>query len=101
MSIITVGIDLAKNVFAVHGVDDNGKPLPVARRGRAEPDSAEGRIPSAGAGGSCFAETASIRTRTGMRRGRRRSASADYFGNMAPTAPRNPRSSAHRLRRRS
>jgi transposase len=26
MSIITVGIDLAKNVFAVHGVDDNGKP---------------------------------------------------------------------------
>ena len=26
MNIITVGIDLAKNVFAVHGVDDNGKP---------------------------------------------------------------------------
>ncbi len=25
MSIITVGIDLAKNVFAAHGVDDNGK----------------------------------------------------------------------------
>ncbi|CAB1368166.1 conserved protein of unknown function [Denitratisoma oestradiolicum] len=25
MSIITVGIDLAKNIFAVHGVDDNGK----------------------------------------------------------------------------
>jgi len=25
MSIITVGIDLAKAVFAVHGVDDNGK----------------------------------------------------------------------------
>ena len=25
MNIITVGIDLAKNVFAVHGVDDNGK----------------------------------------------------------------------------
>ena len=25
MSIITVGIYLAKNVFAVHGVDDNGK----------------------------------------------------------------------------
>lgn len=25
MSIITVGIDLAKNVFAVHGVDDHGK----------------------------------------------------------------------------
>jgi transposase len=25
MSIVTVGIDLAKNVFAVHGVDDNGK----------------------------------------------------------------------------
>ena len=26
MSIITVGIDLAKNVFAVPGVDDTGKP---------------------------------------------------------------------------
>ena len=25
MRIITVGIDLAKNVFAVHGVDDTGK----------------------------------------------------------------------------
>ena len=25
MSIITVGIDLTKNVFAVNGVDDNGK----------------------------------------------------------------------------
>jgi len=29
MSIITVGIDLAKNVFAVHGVDDSGKPALV------------------------------------------------------------------------
>jgi len=29
MSIITVGIDLAKNVFAVHGVDDNDKPVRV------------------------------------------------------------------------
>ena len=27
MSIVTVGIDLAKNVFALHGVDDNGKPV--------------------------------------------------------------------------
>ena len=25
MSIMTVGIDLAKNVFAAHGVDENGK----------------------------------------------------------------------------
>jgi transposase len=25
MSIVFVGIDLAKNVFAVHGVDDRGK----------------------------------------------------------------------------
>lgn len=25
MSIMTIGIDLAKNVFAVHGVDENGK----------------------------------------------------------------------------
>ncbi len=29
MSIITIGIDLAKNVFAVHGVDHNGKPVLV------------------------------------------------------------------------
>jgi len=29
MNIITVGIDLAKNVFAVHGVDDSGKPALV------------------------------------------------------------------------
>lgn len=29
MSIITIGIDLAKNVFAVHGVDHNGKPALV------------------------------------------------------------------------
>lgn len=29
MSIITIGIDLAKNVFAVHGVDDIGKPALV------------------------------------------------------------------------
>jgi len=29
MSIITIGIDLAKNVFAVHGIDDNGKAVLV------------------------------------------------------------------------
>jgi transposase len=29
MNIITVGIDLAKNVFAVHGVDDTGRPALV------------------------------------------------------------------------
>ena len=27
MTIVTVGIDLAKNVFAVHGVDATGKPV--------------------------------------------------------------------------
>jgi transposase len=26
MAIVSVGIDLAKNVFAVHGVDESGKP---------------------------------------------------------------------------
>ena len=26
MPIITIGIDLAKNIFAVHGVNENGKP---------------------------------------------------------------------------
>ena len=29
MAIGTVGIDLAKNVFAVHGVDETGKPALV------------------------------------------------------------------------
>lgn len=29
MTIVTVGIDLAKNVFAVHGVDESGKPALV------------------------------------------------------------------------
>lgn len=29
MNIIIVGIDLAKNVFAVHGVNDSGKPALV------------------------------------------------------------------------
>lgn len=28
MAIVTVGIDLAKNVFAVHGVDEAGKSTP-------------------------------------------------------------------------
>jgi transposase len=27
MKITTVGIDLAKNVFQIHGVDDHGKPV--------------------------------------------------------------------------
>lgn len=26
MNIITIGIDLAKNIFAVHGVNESGKP---------------------------------------------------------------------------
>ena len=29
MAIVTVGIDLAKNVFAIHGVDEAGKPALV------------------------------------------------------------------------
>jgi transposase len=33
MAIVTVGIDLAKNVFAVHGVDATGKPALVRPRG--------------------------------------------------------------------
>ena len=37
MTIVTVGIDLAKNVFAVHGVDATGKPVlvrPSVSRGK-------------------------------------------------------------------
>jgi transposase len=33
MAIVTVGVDLAKNVFAVHGVDATGKPVLVPQRG--------------------------------------------------------------------
>lgn len=29
MAIVTVGIDLTKNVFAVHGVDEAGEPAPA------------------------------------------------------------------------
>ncbi len=32
MTITTVGIDLAKNVFAVHGVDQNGKTVLIKSR---------------------------------------------------------------------
>jgi hypothetical protein len=32
MSIVTIGIDLAKNVFAVHGVDEAGKPILIKPR---------------------------------------------------------------------
>ena len=37
MAIVTVGIDLAKNVFALHGVDAAGKPAlvrPSVARGK-------------------------------------------------------------------
>ena len=40
MAILYVGIDLAKNVFAVHGVDATGKPAlvePSVRRGNRPP----------------------------------------------------------------
>jgi len=37
MSLITVGIDLAKNVFAVDGVDDNGKLVRVKPKVSREP----------------------------------------------------------------
>lgn len=33
MTITTVGIDLAKNVFAVHGVDQNGRTVLVKPKG--------------------------------------------------------------------
>ncbi|CAD6550832.1 hypothetical protein LMG27952_05076 [Paraburkholderia hiiakae] len=33
MSFVTVGIDLAKNVFAIHGVNETGKPILVEAEG--------------------------------------------------------------------
>ena len=55
MAILCVGIDLAKNVFAVHGVDEAGKPalvrpsvlrlgLETARSSEAEPKLVEGTL---------------------------------------------------------
>lgn len=38
MAIVTLGIDLAKNVFAVHGVDGAGKPVLV------RPNVARGKL---------------------------------------------------------
>ena len=32
MPVVTVGIDLAKNVFAIHGVDESGKAILVKPR---------------------------------------------------------------------
>lgn len=34
MAIVTVGIDFAKNVFAVHGVDESGKAILIRPTGR-------------------------------------------------------------------
>ena len=42
MAIVAVGLDLAKNVFAVHGVDETGKPALV------RPEAPHGRQSSAG-----------------------------------------------------
>ena len=39
MAIVTVGIDLAKNVFALHGVDETGKPVLV------RPEVARAKLP--------------------------------------------------------
>jgi transposase len=36
MAILTVGIDLAKNVFALHGVNEAGKPELLPRVARAK-----------------------------------------------------------------
>jgi len=36
MGIVYVGIDLAKNVFAVHGVDEHGKPALMRPASRAK-----------------------------------------------------------------
>ncbi len=38
-AIVTIGIDLAKNVFAIHGVDATGKPALVRRNVRRHSDA--------------------------------------------------------------
>ena len=44
MNIVYVGIDLAKNRFAVHGVDETGKPAPYRRPQRVQAVPAFGLI---------------------------------------------------------
>ena len=46
MSIITIGIDLAKNIFAVHGVNENGHAELVKTQGCARPAIAADRQPA-------------------------------------------------------
>ena len=41
MAIVHVGIDLAKNVFAVHGVDEHGKPALVRPSGVRDNDGSQ------------------------------------------------------------
>ncbi|UUZ74279.1 hypothetical protein LP415_08425 [Polaromonas sp. P1(28)-8] len=49
MAIVTVGIDLAKSVFAVHGVDRSGKPAMVTMTGDSDA-AGTGERTSVGAG---------------------------------------------------
>ncbi len=55
MKITTVGIDLAKNVFQVHGVDERGKAVLRKRLGSAISSSSskrpESSVSSSGSGG--------------------------------------------------
>ncbi|MBK9495482.1 MAG: hypothetical protein IPO08_13315 [Xanthomonadales bacterium] len=47
MAIVCVGVDLAKNAFAIHGVDDDSKAVSVqARVARAQVLAALGHLPS-------------------------------------------------------
>jgi hypothetical protein len=46
MTIVTVGIDLANNVFAVHGVNESGKVLPGATRSAASQTAGPHRLPA-------------------------------------------------------
>ena len=49
MTITTVGIDLAKNVFAVHGVDQNGRTVLVKPKvSRAALPELMGSVPAEG-----------------------------------------------------
>ena len=66
MLIITIGIDLTKNIFAVHGVNENGRAeLVKSKVSRDQLLPLIGRVSSAGApapahttGRTCFGNTA-------------------------------------------
>ena len=71
MAIVYVGIDLAKNVFAVHGVDEHGKPALVRPKvARDKPHERVAALPPCRAAALPPCRPAALRDRHGSLLGR-------------------------------